>query len=275
MFESKEELLEKIRLGEDSLIEFKAVRFAGDKIRGPARDDLADELAAFANTGDGVLLLGVDDKTREVEGIAVGKLDAVESLVREVCNDAVTPPLVVRIVRMMLPDAAGVERALVKLDISRSLFVHRSPGGYLHRVGSSKRAMLPDYLARLFQQRSQTRLIRFEEQVIAAATWCPCSGSDSARRAPRMTAKSSCPSRGWPAGTRTGGGAPRWPVCSWHHGIHDAGFPTPSSRPWPMRARPRFPTRQMRSISSTPGTSQERWTSRLSRRAGSSSAILV
>lgn len=170
MFESKEELLEKIRLGEDSLIEFKAVRFAGDKIRGPARDELADELAAFANTGDGVLLLGVDDKTREVEGIAVGKLDAVESLVREVCNDAVTPPLVVRIVRMMLPDAAGVERALVKLDISRSLFVHRSPGGYLHRVGSSKRVMLPDYLARLFQQRSQTRLIRFEEQVIAAAT---------------------------------------------------------------------------------------------------------
>lgn len=170
MFDSKGELLEKIRLGEDSVIEFKAVRVAGDKIRGPARNDLADEIAAFANTGDGVLLLGVDDATREVEGIAVDRLDAVESLVQEVCNDAVTPPVVLGIVRMMLPDAGGVERAVVKLDIPRSLFVHRSPGGYLRRVGSSKRVMPPDYLARLFQQRSQTRLIRFEAQVIAGAT---------------------------------------------------------------------------------------------------------
>ena len=37
-------------------------------------------------------------------------------------------------------------------------------GGYFHRQGSSKRKMPPDYLARLFQQRSQARLIRFEEQ---------------------------------------------------------------------------------------------------------------
>jgi predicted HTH transcriptional regulator len=148
----------------------KTVRFADDRIRGPERDDLADEIAAFANMRGGVLLLGVDDKTRAVEGIAVEKLDAVESLVREVCNDVITPPLDVRIVRMMLPDAGGEERALIKLDVQRSLFVHRSPGGYVHRVGSSKRVMPPDYLARLFQQRSQARMIRFDEQVIANAT---------------------------------------------------------------------------------------------------------
>ena len=103
MFDSKEELLEKIRLGEDSTFELKAVRFAGDKVRGPARDDLADELAAFANTREGVLLLGVDDKTRQVEGIPVDKLDLVESLVREVCNDTIKPPLLVTIIRMALP----------------------------------------------------------------------------------------------------------------------------------------------------------------------------
>ncbi|MDL1985385.1 MAG: transcriptional regulator, partial [Deltaproteobacteria bacterium] len=38
--------------------------------------------------------------------------------------------------------------------------------GYFHRLGSSKREMKPDYLARLFQQRSQARLIRFEEQLV-------------------------------------------------------------------------------------------------------------
>ena len=170
MFDSKEELSEKIRLGEDSLFELKAVRFAGDKVRGPARDDLADELAAFANAREGVLLLGVDDKTRQVEGIPLDKLDIVESLVREVCNDTIKPPLRVTIIRMTLPDAEGSERPVIKLDILKSLFVHQSPGGYFYRVGSSKRLMNPEYLARLVQQRSQTRLIRFDEQVVAGAT---------------------------------------------------------------------------------------------------------
>ncbi|MYJ47448.1 MAG: transcriptional regulator, partial [Acidimicrobiales bacterium] len=41
------------------------------------------------------------------------------------------------------------------------------PGGYWHRVGDSKRVMTPVFLARLFQQRSQTRLIRFDEQPVA------------------------------------------------------------------------------------------------------------
>ncbi|NNN05219.1 MAG: transcriptional regulator [Elusimicrobia bacterium] len=170
MFDSKEELLEKIALGEDSLVELKSVRFVGSKIKGPERDDLADELAAFANRNPGVLVLGVDDKTRQIDGIPVDKLDLVESLVREVCNDTIKPPLVVSIVRMMLPDTSGIDRAIIKVDMPRSLFVHLSPGGYLYRVGSSKRIMPPDYLARLFQQRSQTRIIRFDEQAIPNAT---------------------------------------------------------------------------------------------------------
>jgi len=60
--------------------------------------------------------------------------------------------------------------ALLRVDAPRSLFVHQSPGGYLHRVGSNKHQMPSDYLARLFQQRSQTRLIRFDEQITATAT---------------------------------------------------------------------------------------------------------
>jgi predicted HTH transcriptional regulator len=166
MFDSQEELLGKIRLGEDSILELKAVSFRGNKITGPKRDDLADELTAFGNSFDGVLLLGVDDKAREVEGIPLDKLDVVETFVREICSDSIDPPLNVRIVRMMLPDSQGIERAIIKMDIPRSLFVHKSHRGYFHRLGSSKREMKPDYLARLFQQRSQARLIRFEEQLV-------------------------------------------------------------------------------------------------------------
>ena len=87
MFPSKTELLEKIRLGEDSYLEIKEVRFSGERVSAPSRSDLADELAAFANSRGGVLALGVQDKTREILGIPLERLDPVEDLVREVCNE--------------------------------------------------------------------------------------------------------------------------------------------------------------------------------------------
>lgn len=167
MVNNQDELLEKIRLGEDSYLELKEARFSGERVSAPGRNDLADELAAFANSRGGVLLLGVRDSDRAIVGIPVERLDAVESLMREACNDSIRPPLLPVIKRLLLPGAAGTPVAVLRVEVPRSLFVHQSPGGYFHRLGS-KRQMPPDYLARLFQQRSQTRLIRFDEQTIAA-----------------------------------------------------------------------------------------------------------
>lgn len=166
MFDDQVALLERIRLGEDSVLEMKEVRFKGAQVQAPSRDDLADELAALGNSRGGVCVLGVEDRTRIIVGIPEDKLDTVESLVREVCNDSIRPPLMPHIERMMLPSTLGERRAVIKIDVERSLFVHESPGGYFCRVGSSKRKMTPDYLARLFQQRSQSRMIRFDEQVV-------------------------------------------------------------------------------------------------------------
>ncbi len=166
MFDSPEELLQKIRLGEDSSLELKAVRFRGNKIDGPSRDDLSDEIAAIANTFEGVLLLGVDDKTKEIAGIPMDRLDAVERYIFEICEQSIKPPVLFRVFRIELPDSTGALQPILKVEIPRSLFVHESMGGYFHRQGSSKRKMPPDYLARLFQQRSQARLIRFEEQPV-------------------------------------------------------------------------------------------------------------
>ncbi len=169
MFATRSELLEKIRLGEDNFLELKEVRFAGGNIRAPGQDSLADELAAFANSRGGVLLLGVHDKAREVLGIPVERLDAVEVLVRQACEDSMKPPGAPIIERINLPDGVGVEKPVVRVEISPSLFVHQSPGGYFHRVGSSKRPIPPEQLGRLFQQRSQSRLIRFDETPVPNA----------------------------------------------------------------------------------------------------------
>ena len=170
MFDSAEELLQKIRLGEDTSLEYKAVQFRGGNIADPKRDDLADEIAAMANTADGVLVLGVDDKTREVLGIPLERLEVVERFIYEICNDSITPPAVFRAFRMELPDGTGTPRAILKVEIPRSLFVHESPRGYFHRQGSSARKLPTELLARLFQRRSQARMIRFEEQAVPETT---------------------------------------------------------------------------------------------------------
>jgi len=170
MFESGKELMDRIRLGEDTFLELKAVRLAGQRVSAPSRDGFADELAAFANSRGGVCVLGVDDRTHEVSGIPLEALDAVEDFVREVCNDSIQPPLLPVIERLTLPTPSGSPAPVLKVEAPKSLFVHKSPGGYFHRVGSGKRLMSPDYLARLFQQRSQSRIIRFDEQTVPAAT---------------------------------------------------------------------------------------------------------
>jgi len=170
MFDSPKELLDKIRLGEDSLLELKEVRFAGARVSGPHRDSMADELAAFANGRGGICVLGIEDGTREIIGIPLARLDLVEDFVREVCTQSVEPALTPSIERLWLPASTGEEIAVIKVEVQRSLFVHKSPGGYLHRVGSAKRVMSSEFLSRLFQQRSQARIIRFDEQIVPGAT---------------------------------------------------------------------------------------------------------
>ena len=164
------DLLKHIALGEDSVLELKSVELKGSKVVGPHRDGMADELAAMANTASGVIVLGVDDTTREIRGIPLDKLDIVEGWLRSICNDSIDPPLDCVIRKLSVPDEQGVERAILRIDVPRSLFVHKSPNGYFRRIGSSRREMKPEVLARLFQQRSQARLIRFDEQIVPGTT---------------------------------------------------------------------------------------------------------
>ena len=89
MFEPSAELLKQITLGEDSVLELKTVEFSGDRITGPHRNSMADELAAMANTHTGIVLLGVDDRSKAIHGIPKDKLDIVETWLREISNDLI------------------------------------------------------------------------------------------------------------------------------------------------------------------------------------------
>ena len=164
--------LSRIRLGEDSTLELKRVVMRGaGKVSDPHPDSLSDELAAMANSAGGTIVLGVDDKSREVIGIPVQHLDAVEAWITAICQDRMNPPLDVVTRHLELPDSTGALQPVILVTVPRSLWVHKSANGYFKRAGHAKREMAPEMLARLFQQRSQVRLIRFEEQAVPNS--CP------------------------------------------------------------------------------------------------------
>jgi len=164
------ECIRQMRCGEDGSLAFAEVVLAGSRIKRPGRDAVADELAAFANSLGGVLWLGVSDASRAVTGIPLEQLDVVQRYVIEIADDAITPPVVPLIEKMELPDAGGRMRPVLRVEIPRGFFVHRSPGGYLQRVGTSKRVMETAVLARLFEQRSETGDGQFDLQVVEDAT---------------------------------------------------------------------------------------------------------
>ncbi len=152
MFHSQTELIEKIMLGEDSTIEFKREM--------PRRDNLADEIAAFANSQGGVILIGVDDY-KEIVGLGLQELDRVEKIVVESCEDSIEPAVPIFTEKLRIDD-----KNILKIEVPKSLFVHKTSNGYFARQGSSKREMPTDQLARLLQSRSQARIITFDEQLV-------------------------------------------------------------------------------------------------------------
>lgn len=93
MFDTRDELLRQIRLGEDSSLALRVLQFLGATVNEPHRSSMADELAAMANTANGVCVLGVDDKTKDIVGIPLEKLSTVERWLQGICNDLIVPPL--------------------------------------------------------------------------------------------------------------------------------------------------------------------------------------
>ena len=164
------DLVSRIRLGEDGGLELKQVHFRGRTVEGPKRAELADELAAFANSQGGLVILGVNDVTRRVTGIPLDRLDAVEDLLREVCNDSIKPPLEAGIYQRELQvssepgfEEPSILRPVLVVEVPQSIFVHRSPGGYFRRIGSTKRQIEPIAIQRLMMLRAQTGIVAFDE----------------------------------------------------------------------------------------------------------------
>ncbi len=152
MFDSLTELREKFSLGEDSTIELKREL--------PERQNLADEIVALTNTLGGIILVGVD-KDCIIFGIDRQHLDRDEQIVVDICWDIIEPRAHI-VTEKLKVDC----RNLLKIDVLRSQYVHRSSNGYFIRHGSSKRRMSTEESVREFQKNLPGRMIPFDERSV-------------------------------------------------------------------------------------------------------------
>ena len=162
---TKTELIELIRNGENSGVEFKR-----DTIDNRA---LAKELVAFANLQGGSVLLGVEDDgtivglTRadpkepadEGEEGALRTYQRLEEWVMQACRDKVRPELIpyFEIIREVEP---GRDVAIVQVERGWDTHHvwHDQHRTYYIRIGSLSREASPEELERLFQKRGAFRL---------------------------------------------------------------------------------------------------------------------
>ena len=160
MFVSDTEIRQRLRLGENSGWEFKQVEFNGNRPTSPRRDELTDEMAAFANAGGGKFLCGVTDDGR-VQGMSREQMAAVNRLLVEISTDAVKPALRIDVHHRELDG-----EAFVLVEVPRGDTVHERDGRVFVRVGATKRRLDVDEHLRLTQNRAQSRFLWFDKQIV-------------------------------------------------------------------------------------------------------------
>ncbi len=154
------EIRRRLRLGEDSGWEFKRFEFRGDLPTSPRREDLADEMVAFANASGGTLLCGVEDDGR-LQDMSPGQMAALDRVLVEVSTDAIEPALRIEVHHRELDG-----RGFVLVAIPRGEAVHERSGRAFIRVGATKRRLGGDERLRLAQGRAQSRFLWFDRQVV-------------------------------------------------------------------------------------------------------------
>ena len=156
---SNADIRRQLRLGEDSRWEFKQIEFAGNRPKSPKRDELADEIAAFANSNGGFLLCGVTD-AGTVQGMSRKQMDELERLLVEICTDTIKPSFRPSIFRREL----DYNKPFLLVEVPPGDNLYDSPGGNFTRVGSTKRLLTSDERLRLSQRRAQARYMWFDKQ---------------------------------------------------------------------------------------------------------------
>ena len=145
---NKEDLLEIIRSGETSRVQFKRKFDNQDKI--------AAEIIAFANSKGGMLLFGVEDKTGEVIGLEYNEIQTTGNKVSTIANELVNPPVYV-ITEVVVVETETENKKILVVDVEEG--IHKpykdNNGTIWQKQGADKRKLTENAeIMRLFQQGS-------------------------------------------------------------------------------------------------------------------------
>lgn len=155
-----QDIRQQLRRGEDSRWGFKQIEFRGDVPASPRREDIADELIAFANADGGVLLCGVSDDGR-IQGMSREQMAALDRMLVEVSTDTIEPAL-----RIGVHHREIDRKALVQVKVPKGEVVHERSGRAFIRVGTTKRRLEGDERLRLAQGRAHCPHLWFDRQIV-------------------------------------------------------------------------------------------------------------
>jgi Putative DNA-binding domain len=140
---------EALRTGENQRVEFKRGLSNDESRAGNAEDELLKSIAAFANTNDGVIFIGIDD-AGHVRGLDLGwkEKDRLEGKIRQLARNRIrpTPPLQVTF------DAVG-GLVVARISVARGEAPAYIIGGVIYlRYGSSDVQAQPEDIGRLVSE---------------------------------------------------------------------------------------------------------------------------
>ena len=144
---TRTELMERIRNGEDSTLEFKRADVRNDEV--------AKELVAFLNLEGGIVLLGVED-----DGTVSGTTRSdLEEWISDLCRVKIEPP-VIPVLSWTKDAEPGRHVLAVRVSLGPNkpyARVHKNRTTYYIRVGKTTREARRDELERMFQASGRLR----------------------------------------------------------------------------------------------------------------------
>lgn len=140
-------LLQKIELGEDSFTQFKV------KLENIV--SISEELVAFANSGGGIIIVGVSDKG-EIIGLEKTEIQALNQRISNAGSENCNPPVYPKTQTIALD---GRNIVIIEVEDGLQKPYQTKQGKYLTKAGSDKRLLSNEEMKRMIL----TKNILFEE----------------------------------------------------------------------------------------------------------------
>ncbi|MBK8257891.1 MAG: putative DNA binding domain-containing protein [Polyangiaceae bacterium] len=144
-------LKERLRLGEDSTTELKSVAHDGFEFTSKLQQTIAKEIAAFANSGGGLLIVGAEDDGTPTGTGTAKQTDKLVQQLSAICQTQVHPALFCTITKVLIDDKVLLLMEVPAWSPNRP---YSAGSKFYLRDGSSAREASRDELVRMLQSQA-------------------------------------------------------------------------------------------------------------------------